>query len=349
MDVYLPTMFPSPLRDEPLYGLFCRYHLASGNARVEATREQLTGQASGWPDRSSSFSIDDVASRIGPVLALTTDQIINRLTLVPLHIWLGDDPGDMAFRSSRSANFGKVLPSSDPRHSLPVYEPRDLKICIRCCEEDQEIFGAPRWHLVHQPDEVTVCPIHGLRLLSGCLWCGTPPSRDDLALPQLTCLACGKTHYSQALEKFATTALEREVAQIVKALIDRAERPRATWSGLSAEHGVMQYFGLGTYGPSADVRKFNAFLRSEDAALIDVERSWTGGTQNELRPLYPGLRSPRAALHGHDVKHEFLSSRRAPALAKACRLWLLAYASRHWSSIDRTINNYLREGYNPVT
>lgn len=349
MESSSPINFPSPLRDESLYGLFCRYHLLSGNPRVEVTREQLTGQASGWPDRYSSFSIDDVATRIGPVLELTTDQIIDRFTLVPLHVWLGDDPGSMAFRSSRNASFGKVLPSSDPRHRLPVYEPHDLKVCIRCCEEDQATFGAPRWHLVHQPEEITVCPAHGLRLLSGCLWCGHPPSRDCFDMPHLTCQACGRVHSSQAIEGFRSTQLEHDAAQIVKLLIAQTERPRPSWSGLNAEHGLMRYFGLGTYGDTKDIRRFNAFLNSEDAALVEVERSWAGGAQNQLKPLYPGLRSPRAALRGYDVKHEFLSSRRAPDLAKACRLWLLVYASRQWSSTERAIKNYLREGYNQVT
>lgn len=348
MEPSFPINFPSPLRDEPLYSLFCRYHMVSGNAHVEVTREQLTGQSSGWPDRHSYFSIDDVATRIGSVLELTTDQIINRFTLVPLHVWLGDDPGNMGFRSSRNPGFGKVLPSSDARHRLPVYEPHDLKVCIRCCEEDQATLGASRWHLVHQPEEVTVCPAHGLRLLSGCLWCGHPPSRDHLDLPNLTCQACGRVHSSLEVEGFQSTQLERDVAQIVKLLIERAERPRPSWSGLNAEHGLMQYFGLGTYGNFDGGRRFNAFLRSEDAALIEVERSWTGGVQNELKPLYPGLKSPRAALRGHDVKHDFLSSRRAPELAKACRLWLLVYASRQWANTERAINNYLREGYNQV-
>nr|WP_301292814.1 TnsD family Tn7-like transposition protein [Paenibacillus tyrfis] len=69
---------------------------------------------------------------------------------------------------------------------------RNLKFCPSCIKDDVVQRGEPFWHVIHQADSVTICPIHELPLIERCPICGKnyPLSSSCYHLININC-SCG--------------------------------------------------------------------------------------------------------------------------------------------------------------
>jgi hypothetical protein len=141
-------LFPSPLPDECLASLVCRYHLMSANANSEVTRRQLAES----PLLKGDLHVLNAQISPGPLadrLGMSTEQMVDTFTTRPLLAWLGRNPIEaMSFVSPMMqvcrADFGY-------RNRIDGAGVR-LAHCEACVDEDRSTYGVSYWHRAHQPE-----------------------------------------------------------------------------------------------------------------------------------------------------------------------------------------------------
>jgi len=228
--------FPTPFPDETLVSLFCRYHFMSGNISTTETYQQLTGIAYSWGGRNSATSLEAIAARIGPCLLMSTDELVDSLTIAPLHHWLIGKPFE---RKSEIMGLGQILNMSWPVRMIPDRESVSPRICPVCICKDEEMFGVAYWHREHQHCYTTICPTHGVRLLDSCPWCGSRQNiYTQLCLPSICCRWCG-----ERADRFSgltddVTWFEELVSELSSSILRRNRRPSSDWTLGRAESRI---------------------------------------------------------------------------------------------------------------
>ena len=344
----VPTFFPTPLPDESLYGLFCRYHQVSGNARASETRKQLVGERHQWPD---DFVVRELMKRASAITGVTVDYLIDHHTQIPACLWLdhGYPIDGQDYLESRDLIHELFPGSLVPRRGRMPYWRDHPKICMSCYDNDIETVGYPYWHLFHQPQFVTACAEHSTRLLFGCPQCGTPFPCKYFELPVPECRFCDDlTITSGYVKHFRVSAIEQVVAQVTRHIIDAHRRPRCGWNCSIGCRRLVAHLGV----PPADFldesSECSRYATAVEEDLKLTKESW-GIWSTELSSYLPTRR-----FEGFKVSQMRFTSIIGDILLGDvnCRhyfaehsLWLLAYAVPRGVDAREAIGIYMGDDY----
>lgn len=184
---HLPQ-FPTPLPDEMLFSIYCRYHALSGNSYSTDTRLQLTGHGAEGFRRRPMTTLLELHERLPQEIFPDYEGLLLRYTLYPYYLTIARFPVFPGKLAANSDEWLAVFPEVKGQDSGAWTSRR--KFCARCVVEDLSLFGVAYWHRSHQPDESVVCCKHRCRLIWNCPYCGDPYRVDhELYLPSLTCPA----------------------------------------------------------------------------------------------------------------------------------------------------------------
>ena len=180
--------FPTPLPDEMLFSIYCRYHALSGNSYPTETRRQLTGcDAEGFRRRPAT-TLFELYQRLPKEIFPSFENLLLQHTLYPYYLTTTRFPVFPNKLSVNSEEWTCVFPEIRDQRTGKWSSRR--KFCARCVVDDLDAYGVAYWHRSHQPDECVICCKHRCRLIWTCPYCGSPYRVDhELYLPSLTCPA----------------------------------------------------------------------------------------------------------------------------------------------------------------
>lgn len=159
MIVYFPEIYP----DELFYSLFSRYYVKSGCLSYA----QMTDEFFENPKERLDFIFVN-RLKLDVVKMLTKDmswkQTLMEHTLFPYYSrFLSADRKMMALKKleKMEGDYANLLSLTPNRRNQVDY----LRYCPLCVTEHRQKYGETYWSRIHQIPEITVCPIHGCKLL----------------------------------------------------------------------------------------------------------------------------------------------------------------------------------------
>lgn len=154
------NFFPSPYHDELLYSILGRYAARSGNTSEIHSITDLFGIR-------TSNAIVELPSRIDLLIdnmpvnsPYTSEYFIMKHTLFPCYAaFTKPERAEEIIDTMKNGN-GAVpyikLGFTTGFLSLNKY----LRFCPKCIIEDEQKYGEPYWHRIHQVFGVFICPVH---------------------------------------------------------------------------------------------------------------------------------------------------------------------------------------------
>lgn len=148
------TCFPTPLPEESLYSIFCRYHIRSCNNCDSTTISQLFDQC-----RSLQTSI------------------LSPRPLKHAREWIDTTPGfnrsSLMLDHTAYPFFRSFIPNPNPKFSsyaadrffLSLYlncstSSKRLRYCPKCASAQLKTFGTSYWQILPQINGYEICPVH---------------------------------------------------------------------------------------------------------------------------------------------------------------------------------------------
>lgn len=185
------SFFPVPLPDELLDSVVYRYHHLSGLPNPAITLETLFGKSVNVAPKLLVNRLDFFWERAVASQFENTDDLINRLTLLPAFGTILDKE---QMRSARAASCGGLNLGTATMYRSPIHviEP-ELQSCPMCVNEEFDRLGVAYWHRSHQLNGVKVCHHHGCDMQSACRHCKHPIRRPrSMDLPKPFCPSCNR-------------------------------------------------------------------------------------------------------------------------------------------------------------
>lgn len=179
-------LFPLCLPDELHASQAGRYHRDSGNATTAATYRDLYDWRPFCLTDWIPQHLERFAAKLPGSFALHLEGALRCTTMFPLLEVYGN---------STLALSDDTHPVGTQIRNLPkriVGERGQIRLCIECMLRAIDHHGKPYILRAHHAPGVRVCGEHGLRLETGCPYCGCPFEQgDDLILvPWFPCPAC---------------------------------------------------------------------------------------------------------------------------------------------------------------
>lgn len=148
------TCFPTPLPEESLYSILCRYHVRSCNDRDSTTISQLFDQC-----RSLQTSILSPRPLRHARNWIDTTSGFNRSSLMLDHTAY---PFFRTFISNPNPKFSSYAAD---RFFLSLYQncstpSKRLRYCPKCAQAQWETFSASCWQILPQINGYEICPVH---------------------------------------------------------------------------------------------------------------------------------------------------------------------------------------------
>ncbi|HKQ04867.1 MAG TPA: TnsD family transposase [Blastocatellia bacterium] len=154
------SFFPTPYPDELLYSILARYHIRSGNFGPKATLRDLFGSTKVVATYDLPSHIDALVQRLPPYSRHTAESLINEHTLYPFYApFLPPVRARLILNSMEEHSWGDIHARIGIMASS-VKPTGYLKFCPECLQADEEAYGEPYWHRLHQVPGVLVCPKH---------------------------------------------------------------------------------------------------------------------------------------------------------------------------------------------
>jgi hypothetical protein len=235
----LPFVVP-PYPDEILGSWIARIKLHNGATAWHALLHEAKFE---HYQRFLSFDIPNYSPALRELLAALGEKDYERLLLehTTLPYWISFD--------AAPANKG-LLPGTD---TLPLVlgagrrvianlrqlgaqhlERLRARYCPTCLSRDLIKVGEPYWHRIHQLPNLSFCPEHWTRLLSGCPNCGRTNSLDadhEITPPRMKC-SCGH-HLNSAGTVIRPSRLQQRHTRIARAALSSG-RPLCNQSQVQA-------------------------------------------------------------------------------------------------------------------
>ena len=171
------SFFPKPYPDEILYSVFSRYHLRSGNRSAVQTMQDLFNDPNHKATVDLPCRLDVLALNLSPCSMHTVDSLLQNHTLYPFYtVFMPEEKLKQAqqswhFGNSHNSGWGAVLNrkrggflSRPGAASNLIDTPAYFRFCPLCLKQDQQMYGEPYWHRLHQTPGVLVCPMHTVAL-----------------------------------------------------------------------------------------------------------------------------------------------------------------------------------------
>ena len=148
------TCFPTPLPEESLYSIFCRYHVRSCNALDSTTITQLfDGCRSLQTSILSPRALKHARDWIDKTPGFTRTSLMLDHTAYPFY---------RSFISNPNPHFTSY---SADRFFLSLYlncstDSKQIRYCPKCAKAQWEAFGTAYWQILPQINGYEICPVH---------------------------------------------------------------------------------------------------------------------------------------------------------------------------------------------
>lgn len=151
----VPVCFPTPLPDETLYSILCRYHVRSCNATAKATFAQLFGRhkPSLYTSMLSPYPLKYATSWKDLFYGITTESFILKHSSLSY------------FQVFRSRPVPSLSNYSAFRYYMTMYNhcctfTKKLRYCPKCAQSQRETFGTSYWQILPQIRGYEICLLH---------------------------------------------------------------------------------------------------------------------------------------------------------------------------------------------
>ncbi|MDF9408525.1 MAG: hypothetical protein A4E52_00162 [Pelotomaculum sp. PtaB.Bin013] len=156
--------FPTPYPDEILYSVFARYHMWSRNMSLKDTMMDLFGCKTACAVMDLPNRLEALYKRLPHGSLITPELVINRHSLFPLfRPFLPKERANKIIQAMKGSNGGQIHTMIGIMASS-ITSPRFLRYCHECMQADEEQYGEPYWHRIHQVFGVQICPDHKIWL-----------------------------------------------------------------------------------------------------------------------------------------------------------------------------------------
>lgn len=295
------ALFPTPLPDETLFSVYCRYHALSGNSQAADTRLQLTGHSAEGFRRRPMTTLLELHARLPREIFPDYEGLLLHYTLYPYYLTIARFPVIPSRLAADCDEWLAVFPEIRGQGGGTWTSRR--KFCARCVVDDLSTYGVAYWHRIHQPDECVVCRKHRCRLIWSCPYCGDSYRVDhELYLPSLICSVGHAVDPDSPM--FTESILEPELvtARWCEELLSAYKS--------AGHHGVL----LSLYrdrmqekGWDRDIVDGLMTHRSRHYAMVQIRKFWGLDRHRRLpvaqNRLYPAGNAPclRDSITAHDI------------------------------------------------
>lgn len=149
-----PALFPTPLPDEALYSILCRFHVRSCNATDNATLHQLFDhKRSLHTTVLSPFPLRFAGQWTDSFTGINRESLIKNNTAFPF------------YRSFYTCSNSARSSYAADRFFMAMYNncstyAKKLRFCPKCAKAQWQNFGVSYWQILPQINGYEVCPIH---------------------------------------------------------------------------------------------------------------------------------------------------------------------------------------------
>ena len=150
----LSLCFPTPLPDETIYSLFCRYHVRSCNASDNTTIHQLFNKKRSMQTTVfSAFPLKHARHLEESFHGISIESLLQKNTAMPFY---------RVFKPGTNTSCHSY--ASD-RFLMAMYNncctfTKKLRYCPKCAEAQWETFGVSYWQILPQINGYEICHIH---------------------------------------------------------------------------------------------------------------------------------------------------------------------------------------------
>lgn len=159
-------VLPTPLEDEPVYSIVARLHLLLGKPYSRLILKAAFGERRRpeFIDVHLPTSLNFFADQFARGFLGTPDTILHRHTSFPYLARFAMPEDHQSLR--QALTWGREAIDSTKRFVAmsPIISHRTLAFCPACVTADEQAWGMPGFHRVHQLPGVFVCPWHKLTL-----------------------------------------------------------------------------------------------------------------------------------------------------------------------------------------
>nr|WP_244906758.1 TnsD family transposase [Neobacillus soli] len=152
--------FSSLYPDELLYSIISRYHLWSRNPYFSDTIDDLFGRSNVTISTVLPNRLQQICNKLFIDSNITSKYLIYNHTFYPLFLpfWSKEQNNEILQGMINSEDKSILNRAGILQSKIPF--PEYLRFCLKCCNENIELYGEAYWHRTHQIYGVNVCPLH---------------------------------------------------------------------------------------------------------------------------------------------------------------------------------------------
>ena len=149
-----PVCFPTPLPDETIYSVLCRYHVRSCNATDKATILQLFGKRRSLQTTVlSAFPLKHTGNWIDSFHGISVESLITKNTAMPF------------YRSFKVRSNSSCSSYASDRFFMNMYNncctpTKKIRYCPKCAKAQWDTLGVAYWQVLPQINGYEICHIH---------------------------------------------------------------------------------------------------------------------------------------------------------------------------------------------
>lgn len=146
--------FPTPLPDETIYSLFCRYHVRSCNASNRATIRQLFNKNHSMQTTVfSAFPLKYTSHWVETFHGMSIESLIQKNTAMPFYRVFRPRTNTVCFSYASDRFFMGMYNSCCTPN-------KKLRYCPKCAQAQWNSFGVSYWQILPQINGYEICHIH---------------------------------------------------------------------------------------------------------------------------------------------------------------------------------------------
>ena len=172
-------LFPKPFPDETIFSVLCRFHLLAGFSHFKNYTLPFLGVNTGRPNAEFPCFLP----RIAEISGLDVNALAKDLTSIHYYEPFVSRNDYLEALKALTTGDTKSLQSQLGSIANRIAPGNYLKFCPECLRNDNDKYGVPYWHRVHQLIGVTACPRHSCHLVS------QRRSKYRVQFPEQTCSA----------------------------------------------------------------------------------------------------------------------------------------------------------------
>src|SRR6266481_371003 len=156
--------FPEPYQGELLYSVLARVAERMQSPTPNTTLHELFGSGHGVPAIELPNKIDQLLERLPPGSLYTSDEIIQKHTLLPFYAPFLPERNYELICASMKGNGARTTQLRAGIIAGRINPPEVFRTCPVCDKQNIGRWGETYWRRLHQIQGVEVCPLHSVLL-----------------------------------------------------------------------------------------------------------------------------------------------------------------------------------------